>query len=417
MLRRAVEIMKRELIAGLIIIIIIVLIAGCGPSTSGGGSGGGYDSPEREEARDKINHVEGMIDDCEIVIETAEKVGVKSSLIIPAREDLINAKKRLRDADNKYESSNYNGAKLDAESAESYIKSAREYAEGQIKQLRDEVRTVLKETEADVTSSENYIISNSDLGNNTITAMEMINFAKDEIESAWTKYDEEKYGVALKKSEQARSYSFEAKNMVELVVKDLTIKTINIATADLHTAIRRIKVVIEAGVSIPSAKSKLNDSSHHLKMAEDNYKQGEYEKAQENAVEASRLSLDSIDDADRRLEFFVESNLDELLMDIRDMEDKIEEIGHRPGVLTYSEEAKLEDVKDMQLEAESDKNSGDLLSAAQCITNEKTSLEHIDHSLNEKKGRSDGSFLTAVFLVLFTICIFAVFVSMKRRGK
>ena len=185
--------MKRELTAGLIIIMIIVLISGCGGGGGGSSGGGGYDSPERKEARNKINDVKEMIDNCEIVIETAEKVGVKPSLIKPAREDLINANKCMRDADTKYKSGKYNSAKSDAKSAESYVKSAKEYAESQIKQLRDEVKMVLKETEANIISSENYIKTNSDIGNNTITAMEMINFAKDEIGSAWAKYDEEKW--------------------------------------------------------------------------------------------------------------------------------------------------------------------------------------------------------------------------------
>lgn len=414
---RVVKIMKLELTAGLIIIMIIVLISGCTPApvdADGSSGDGGYDSPERKEARNKMNDVKGMIDDCEIVIERAEKVGVKSSLIKPAREDLINANKCMRNADTKYGSGKYNSAKSDAESAESYVKSAKEYAESQIKQLRDEVKTVLKETEANIISSENYIKTNSDIGNNTITAMEMINFAKDEIESAWTKYDEEKYGVALEKSKKAKSYSFEAKNMVEMVVKELTKKTIDIATADVGIATKRVKNVDGAGVSIPSAKSKLYDAMDYLKMAEKNYNQGDYEKAQANAVKASRLSIESKDDADRKLENFVESDLVMLRKDIRDAKEKIDE-AQLLGRPTDNEERQVEDVENLCDDAESCKLSGEpeeLLSAARYITDGKNCLMDIDQSLNEKIERAQVTFIGAAVAVLFVfIVIFG------RRGK
>lgn len=414
-LMRVIEIMKRELTAGLIIIMIIVLISGCGGGGGGGSSGGGYDSPERKEARNKINDVKEMIDDCEIVIETAEKVGVKSSLIKPAREGLINANERIRDANNNYNSGNYNGAKSDAESAESYVKSAKEYAESQIKQLRDEVKVVLKETEANIISSENYIKINSDIGNNTITAMELINFAKDEIESAWTKYDEEKYGVALGKCKKAKSYSVEAKNMVELAVEKSTKKTIDdITTPDVCAAEKRVKEVGNAGVSIPSAKSKLYDAMDYLKMAEKNYEQGEYKKAQANAVKASRLAIESKDDADRRLENFVESDLVMLRKDIRDVEDKIDN-AQLLGISTDNEERQVEDVESLRDDAESCKLAGDeeLLSAARYITDGKNCLMDIDESLNKKMEWVRVIFIGAAVAVFFVfIVIFG-----KRRGK
>ena len=404
--------MKSELLIGLLIIAVIISISGCGTGGGGGGGGGYVEPPEKKEARKMIDDVEKKIDDCEAVIEKAEKVGVKSNLIMPAREKIITARDLIAKARSRYNSGDYDSAKSHAKSAESHVLSARKYAETQIEKLREEVEKVLKEIQANITACESYIKTQSELGIDLTTSMKMISFAKEEIEDAWGRYDEEMYSVALEKSKKAEEDALEAKVMVKLSAKKLTDKTIETATMDVNTATEYIQKIIRASdvVGITQAKNKISDAANHLKMAAGKYEEEKYTEANDYSLKASELGRDAKKKAEQKLEFFVESNLPDLLSNIREIEDKIDR-AHLLAIGTYSEDNKLDDVKDLWKDAQVCKLSGDFLSGAEYITKANNHLGEIEQSLESKRTERE---LEIIVPIIVLIAILAILLRMKK---
>jgi len=401
----------KEIAVGLLILAVIISISGCFGSHSGGGGGGGYiESTEKREAREKIEDVEDKIEDCEEIIDKADRIGVKPSLIAPARNKVAEARKLLSKAREYYYNGDYDNARSYAEKAESKILEAREYVEDQIEKFRAEVKKKIEEAQKFIESCEKYIFEQSKLGINVSVHLEMIELAKNEIEEAWSKYDEEIYPIALQKCEKARVDARKARNLVALTAERLAKETLDIATNDVYEAgsfINDLKSL--ALVDVSSANDKLEDAVNCLSIANEKAKNEDYKSANDYALKASRLARIAKSEAEKELERFVEKSLVDLGSKIKEVRDDIDK-AKLSFVDTGKEESELEDVKEIYKKAKGSKMSGDFLEAAKYISEAYYKLNEIEISLMKKKNINKTNMIiafgTVAVILILTITLF-----------
>ncbi len=408
---------KRGMIIGMIIgitlLLIVSFLCGC------------VDRPSEPDpktiAKSEIDKAEKMASECEGLIEKAEKAGIESQQIEPIRQRLIDAKSTIAEAKSNYQSGNYDLAKSNAKKAQDVLTKGINEINETMEKVKWEVRNKLRNVEGHINSISgglsDSIKKNPDI--DFSCAIKTINDAKSHMKTAWGKFDTELYADALKKSVEALEYANKAEELRGEALKG-TIgearKMIANADADLRETSLLMQDVRNAApeIFLNPVEEDIQKAGDLLKEARDMFNEYEFDKAKENAIESSKLSVISKERIEEKLEDFVVNSVNvEIPGEIRDADNKIRQ-ANLFLIETSHEEEKLDRVRDLYYDAFAKKTSGDFLYAARYVHEANGVLREISQTLDEKM-KNVVSKIFGLVIIIFVALIITVLIKKIKK--
>lgn len=231
-------------------------------------------------ALEEIENAEDQVDDAE-----------SGANIEDAKDGVEDAKDDLFDAVDYYFKGNFAKSIVSAEKSSDNAEDAFEDAGGTSRE--EKVKDFLKSLEDDIDDAWNTLEKADDDGKNTDKAENLLDEAEKMLDSAFDKYDDEKYDEAESLGEEVEDKIDDAVDSVGDVSKTDAKSAITNAENDIEDAEDSISEAEDDGDDVDRAEDLLDDANNLLKKAQDQYDDGNYDKAKDYAEDAQ----DRVDDA------------------------------------------------------------------------------------------------------------------------